>query len=115
MPTFWTVCCRVRRLYYCFLVAKDDAAKSLQADCRSSTKAWPSGLYVPGDDGVSKVNGSTVSSSHPSGVRFFFIRARARFAAGMCDRSDVTTASRYVTAASRAVEDESANEVVSLM
>lgn len=92
-----------------------NSLKSLHAACKRRTKAWPSGLYSPGFDGVWKVRGSTVLRSQPSLLTLLLMTLSALLAAGMNDKSDVRVASRYVVAARSAVEDESTKEFGSSM
>ena len=57
--------------------------KSRYAACSRSTNACPSGLNVPGGDGVLNDSGSTVFSSQPSSVRLSLMQLKALYAAGM--------------------------------
>lgn len=97
------------------VVHHDDALKSRYAACRSRTKACPSGLWLPASDGELKVSGSTVLRSHPLESTLALIRLYALSAAETCPVSPVRVAIRYVTAARSAVDEVSANELLSSM
>lgn len=83
------------------------AIKSVYASyaaCKRRTNAWPSGLCTPSGFKSWNEMGSTVFRSQPSSSMLPWMRRSARLAAGIDLKSCVNMASRYVTAAIKAVE-----------
>ena len=81
----------------------------------TGTPGPPSCFFLRCRYALLNVSGSTVFRSHPFESMLDLIRLYALFAAEMWLVSPVRLASLYVVAASKAVEDESANELLSSM